>query len=238
MAKIKRFVNKRFQTEYWVLETNLYGKQKRTGMGTEKVLAAISAVILFQIIFLANFAFLVYNEGYYKKEFSKVDTYSRVSEADILVEELVGYLKGENELSLRFNEREIAHMYDVKMLINKTLGYFLLLNVSFGLIVAVLAIGNKLKMVRKIIILSSVAVIAVAALFGLVSSQFPEIFNVFHITFFQPGSYIFPESDMLIRLFPQQFFYDFAFAIVLNSAITAVILLLLSASTFAIEKYK
>lgn len=192
---------------------------------------AAAVAVAAQLIFLANFMLLLFNEGNYHREFAKLGTYEKFPDAAAINSGILDYYKGKKgsvESSV-FNEREKTHLADVKSVIKKADSYLRFLAITgIWLLLAIFAIaGNKkeaLNHTAKVLMLSSAAVITVAAALFLASTAFPQMFEAFHQPFFAPGTYIFAESDALIRLYPQQFFYDFAYTAVLNSAITAAII--------------
>ncbi|MBI2575247.1 DUF1461 domain-containing protein [Candidatus Woesearchaeota archaeon] len=197
-----------------------------------RALLALAVLAATQLIVLANFMLLLFNEGYYHREFSKLGAYEQLDDADAINRGILEYYNGKKERveSDLFNEREKAHLADVKSVVKKAESYMLSLaiaGVSLLLTISALA-GNKKRALShavKVLLLSSAAVIIVSAALFLASSMFPQMFETFHKPFFAPGTYIFEESDTLIRLYPQQFFYDFAYTAVLNSAITAGIIM-------------
>ncbi len=198
----------------------------------------ITAVIVFQLIILANFRILVYDMNYYKNQLSAAGTYNKVQigdEADAITSNLIDYFQGKTESvkSKVFNEQEISHLADVKSLINATITYLYLLTMAlFAIIGAAITIHIR-KRNRKALAdfianasaIGSAAVIMTAALLFIAASSFLQLFDAFHTPFFKPGTYTFPETDALIMLYPEQFFYNFTYDIILRSAITAVTLL-------------
>ena len=124
--------------------------------------------------------------------------------------EILGDLEGEGEPL--FNERELAHMEDVKMvtwqafLAHGLLG--LLIAVALGVL---LVMGDSQPQVSTSLLRGSLLTIALLlALVALVYLNFDWFFTRFHLTFFEGDSWIFALSDTLIRLFPTRFWFDAA----------------------------
>jgi len=116
----------------------------------------------------------------------------------------------DDEGSPLFNERELTHMVDVKVL----LGQAARLDIVLGLLLAAsLGILLSQKETRRrtpsyLLIASLVApALAIAALI-VVPLQFRWFFEEFHHVFFVGDSWLFPRSDTLIQLFPEQFWFD------------------------------
>lgn len=123
--------------------------------------------------------------------------------------------------SALYNANELRHMRDVKVvtqfafsaalglgLVAVGAGYFLRRS---GRLVNALFWGALLTLVI-------VAAIIVVALFN-----WEYFFVTFHQLFFQSGTWYFPTSDTLIRLFPEQFWFDAALVIGGITVLTALI---------------
>ena len=109
-----------------------------------------------------------------------------------------------------FNERELTHMVDVKVL----LGRAIMLNVVLGVIVAAslgILLGLKETRYRTPYYLFTAALVApalAAAALIVVPLQFRWFFVEFHHVFFEGDSWLFPRSDTLIQLFPERFWFN------------------------------
>ncbi len=195
-----------------------------------KIFTIIAAILLIQLIFLASFRTLVFNQAYYKSQLVEVGTYSRIPDADLIIADMIDYLQGDKE-SLQegiFNERETSHMADVKTLINQVIIYLYILAAIFitlNVIAFNSAKGKFKTFIINYIFISGLTIIAAGLLLYTLSNWFPSIFESFHLTFFKPGSYMFPETDTLIRLFPEKFFYNFLYTIVSNAMVISAVLL-------------
>ncbi len=124
--------------------------------------------------------------------------------------EMLGDLEGEE--GPLFNERELAHMEDVKVVTRQAfLAHGLLgLLIAFSL-GALLVIRDTQPQVSTSLLQGSLLTIALlVALVALVYFNFDWFFTRFHLTFFEGDSWIFSLSDTLIRLFPTRFWFDAA----------------------------
>ncbi len=108
-----------------------------------------------------------------------------------------------------YNERELSHMFDVKILVQKMLAaWWILVAALVGLAIFAwrahwiesylhaLGNGGRLAIGLIIFILAAVAI------------SFSALFTAFHKIFFSGDSWIFLYSDTLIRLFPIRFWQD------------------------------
>jgi integral membrane protein (TIGR01906 family) len=117
------------------------------------------------------------------------------------------------DLCYQFNERELKHMEDVKVV---TQGTFLV-----GIILALLGVvsgGYLWRTSRQHLRVAltggsmlTVGLIGVIVLMAL--TAWDIFFTGFHRVFFEGDSWLFRYSDTLIRLFPEQFWFDAAIII-------------------------
>ncbi len=119
-----------------------------------------------------------------------------------------------------YNEREIKHMADVKVVTRQLsiFGYSLIALVMLATVLlymdksqrsSLLKVGMQGGVVTIILLIVGLSAVAVA---------FDQLFVLFHSLFFEGETWIFPTSDTLIRLFPEPFWIG-AFALVLGGAL-------------------
>ena len=125
-----------------------------------------------------------------------------------------------------YNERELAHMADVKVVTRgamRTLAALSLLVAATALFMA--ARPPMREELRRGLAGGAALTWALMALIILLASVGWDVFFVgFHRIFFQGDSWLFPNSDTLIRLFPEQFWFDAAVAIGALAALGAAAL--------------
>ena len=135
------------------------------------------------------------------------------------------YLKDEKEDYNKelFNQEEIDHLKDVKVLIQKISVFnYSLLIISILLIIALFLSDSKdfLKNLSKVLFFSGLLTLfTVIILLILVKLNFSGVFTVFHHIFFPKGGWLFGASDNIIRLYPSGFFYDMAKRIFISHAV-------------------
>lgn len=108
-----------------------------------------------------------------------------------------------------YNEREIGHMIDVKDVADtfRTVMWVLLVVVVGGLIY--LFWRDRVSGADALFkggVVSATAVLAIMLFMGVAWSV---AFTLFHNLFFASGTWTFNYSDSLIRLFPEQFWFEF-----------------------------
>jgi integral membrane protein (TIGR01906 family) len=124
-----------------------------------------------------------------------------------------------------YNERELSHMVDVKVVLQRALavwGILLLAFIGLGFwawragwlrdYFRALSNGSILTLVLMALILVGVAV------------SFYQLFTYFHLLFFEGDTWLFNYSDTLIRLFPLRFWQD---GFILMGAVTVLCALIL-----------
>lgn len=111
-----------------------------------------------------------------------------------------------------YNAAEIGHMLDVKNVADsfKTAMWLLLVVVIGGLIFLFARPETRIQGAKALLqggVFTVTAVILVMIFIGIGWGIF---FTLFHNIFFASGTWTFAYSDSLIRLFPEQFWFDFA----------------------------
>ena len=128
-----------------------------------------------------------------------------------------------NEIEL-FNEREITHMADVKDVMRLM---FNVVWVTGAVLVVVVAGGffllgrGFLPLLRSGIVWSTIAGLTVAAIFGLATLiDFNTTFRLFHeVTFRNDFWKLSPSQSLLLRLFPQGFWFAATLILVVATAV-------------------
>lgn len=108
-----------------------------------------------------------------------------------------------------YNERELSHMHDVKVV---TQGALRVWNVTVILIVGLgvwARYGNWWQAFRAGLRRGGWLMIGLVVTIGLFGAiAFWQLFRLFHALFFEGDTWLFEYSDTLIRLFPIQFWQD------------------------------
>jgi len=128
--------------------------------------------------------------------------------------------------SVLFNERELRHMADVQVVTQ--IAFILLGILSITAILAGVYLWrtdrNRLRFGLLQGAVFTLAIIASIIIVAILSWDF--FFVAFHTLFFESGTWYFAYSDTLIRLFPEQFWFDAA--IIIGGLSTASALFMLS----------
>lgn len=131
-----------------------------------------------------------------------------------------------------FEPREISHLYDVQKLfravfiVQKITGIYLLLCLSLALFPPRRKNLNRFFFYIFLGCLTSIFIILFLAL--AIFFYFPSFFTGFHELFFKSGSWLFGPNDMLIRLYPEEFWLDSAKTLVFLTLAGAIVLSIFS----------
>lgn len=184
----------------------------------------IIAVLItsFQIAIYGDPEYKFYRNEYVKHEVEK-DLQMEITDIMDVTEKMMDYLIGEREeLSADtivngeerdfFNEQDRLHMADVK---NLFLGGLKLRWIFLGgavLLLALLVIlkGDWKHVIPKAYFISLGIFGGLTVILGaLFASDFTKYFTIFHEIFFTNDLWLFdPETDLMIRMLPEGFFYD------------------------------
>tara|TARA_B110000263_G_C15292690_1_gene504112 strand:+ start:991 stop:1698 length:708 start_codon:yes stop_codon:yes gene_type:complete len=130
-----------------------------------------------------------------------------------------------------YNAKEIAHMVDVKNLVQGVfniqtyLGVFLAIFITLGFLIYR---AKWLRILGELIALGGMLTLALVVFVGLLSLiGFDKLFLAFHIISFDNNLWqLDPRRDMLLIMFPQGFFFDATMWIVGATVFQAIILCL------------
>ncbi len=221
----------------------------------EKPAAVAAMMLLIIALLITSFQLAVYGDSEYKFYEREYEKY-QVTEAlnmemeDVMdvTEKMMAYLiGGREELSVItwvdgkeqdfFNEQDRLHMADVKELF---LGGLALRRVSLIFCIALIALLFFMKadlkrlLPRAYLFALSICGVLTAALGVLFSMDFTKYFVIFHEIFFTNDLWLFDaETDYMIRMLPEGFFYDMTVRI--GMCFAAGLLVFLAVSLFALK---
>lgn len=122
--------------------------------------------------------------------------------------QFLGNLRFENGSPI-YNEREISHMVDVKVLLQQTLTVFYFLLAIYLLIIIWSIFKKQKKMLWNSLSKGGWFTVGLIGMILLaVAISFNALFTAFHRIFFEGDTWLFYYSDTLIRLFPIRLWQD------------------------------
>ena len=148
---------------------------------------------------------------------------------------MIGYLKNTTPLSeleetKLFNERELKHLNDVRILVDKL---FLVQRISVILLVYLILFGilldkNKWGVIRYVFFGSVFIILIGLFLFVAIYLDFNLLFIKFHEILFPQGYWSFDTQDTLIQLYPKKFWVDSGVILLALVLVEALILSVVS----------
>ncbi len=208
------------------------------------ILGVLFSFFIIIILLITSVEAVAYwTPGYYEDEYEKynvtADVHMEMEDLLDVTREMMAYLRGNREdLHVPtivdgqprefFNEREIAHMEDVRGLF---LGGLLLRRISILGAVVCLILMTVLKarivqvLPRSICVGTGLFFAVICFLAALISTDFTKYFVIFHQIFFDNDLWILdPATDLLINIVPEPFFMDTAGRIALTFGISVGVL--------------
>jgi len=211
----------------------------------QRGLATIISITAIVILLITAFEIGAYSDyGWYEKAYEKYgvldDLEMKMDDVMYVTEEMMAYLRGNRaDLVVEtnvdgknqefFNDREKAHMVDVK---NLFVGGLWIRRIAILIFVLTIILIVKTKsdwkrFLPKCFLIGCGIFIGIVGVAGvLVASNFNKYFLVFHKVAFRNDLWLLnPETDLLIRMLPEGFFLDMVMRIGI------IILLLMFIST-------
>lgn len=194
----------------------------------QRGLAAIISITAIVVLLITAFEIGAYSDySWYEKAYEKYcvleDLDMKMEDVMHVTEEMMAYLRGnradlivetivEGEEREFFNDREKAHMVDVKNLFVGGLWMRRIAILIFALAVITL-VKTKLdwkQLLPKCFLIGFGIFIGIVSVVGvLVATNFNKFFLMFHKVAFQNDLWLLnPETDLLIRMLPEGFFLD------------------------------
>jgi integral membrane protein (TIGR01906 family) len=211
----------------------------------------VNSILLIIIILLSPLAYYLYNFNFYNSLFVKNGVYEVLDKNDVkkLTENVYDYFKYKRDFEsfeLKgnvkfFNETEISHLNDVRILLKKLLTVFYISIALFALLTILLVEKKPKRFLKNISLsamISSAVLICLFALLYFLGNNFWALFDKFHYIFFPQGNWAFPEGSLIITIFPFGFFYDFFFKLITVSLIIAGVLLVCAITGTAVANAK
>ena len=162
------------------------------GQASAKAFAAIVPVLV--ISFCLN---VMLTDLYYS-----LDPADLSNSADIN-SQVVDFLRGKGDLPDVFEPKEKEHMEDVKELMDS---FFWMASVLFIAEIILLMHILRKGSLRSALRYSSVSTWGLSILLVFGAFFFDPMFRLFHKLFFEPGSWIFEPTDIIVNIYPKDYF--------------------------------
>jgi len=203
-------------------------------MQLNRLLKILFIICLVLLVITLSFKLFIFNIDVYKKEFTKLNIYNKIPDADKNALNLINFMNNKENLNDFYNEKEKQHLQDVKKLYqNLNLAFYLTLTLTI-LFLIYFIYNKKYKIIHKTFLISGLFLLIFVLLFF--ATDFNYLFEKFHLIIFGSGRIdlwqLNPNKDNLINLIPEQLQYNIATRIFLNILISAFSLIILG---FAIK---
>ena len=221
-------------------------------------LVTLASIAMLIILLITSFEIGAYSDfGWYEKEYAKYnvldDLEMEMSDVMHVTKEMMAYLRGsrdnlvvettvDGEEREFFNDREKAHMVDVKNLFigGLWLRRGAVLVIGIAVLVLVLIKADWKRLLPKSFLIGMGSFIGITLAAGLLfMSNFNKYFTIFHEIFFTNDLWLLdPDTDLLIRMLPEGFFLDMVIRIGSIFLILMAILLIISVSVLKWNKIR
>jgi len=221
-----------------------------------KIITVFAIILLVIVLFFAPLAIYLFNIDFYDRLYDQNSVYEKLNKDDVLgmTKEIFNFFKYQDELDGQiryadvsrssvafFTENEISHMVDVRDLIFKIL---LLFYISLTLLILLLTLLlilerkhiKRLKGTGLVFVISSSVVLFLFIILYILSMNFSQLFDNFHLLFFPQGNFMFDSNSLLITLFPFNFFYQYFIRLAIGSIFLSFIFLFIGILFLNIHK--
>ncbi|MEM6282207.1 MAG: TIGR01906 family membrane protein [Chloroflexota bacterium] len=155
---------------------------------------------------------------------------------EIVPPEVCNIAPEDASLCLMFNERELKHMEDVKVVTRGTFITGMVMAVLAAAGIALLYRENRWQLRQALMGGALLTLALIGTIIAMAATAWEVFFTGFHQIFFEGDSWLFRFSDTLIRLFPEQFWFDAALVIGTLTTLSAIIILVLAMRWQTIER--
>lgn len=201
-----------------------------------RVLSVIVSVCFLLGLIIQIVELRAFDRSFYEKEYALLETYDYIgiSEADLLetTDVLLSYMEGDRKDMVVyatingherevFNEREKLHMVDVVELIFYADAFKWIVVSSYLVMTFIyLSYGHYQEVGKSNLIAVGLLFVLLGVIGGYILVDFDSFWTTFHLIFFDNDLWLLnPYTDVMIQMFPLQFFYDIVTQIVIISVV-------------------
>lgn len=178
------------------------------------------------VLILGNFRLLVFNNEFYYDEIYKNNV--DIENAREHTAEIISYLKtGETINNKLISKDELTHLKDVRSLIRIFLTALYILSALAACALIFLIYKHKLLALKSAYYGGITTATTILTLLLTLTLAFDQAFFIFHKILFRNDLWLLPAESTLIRLFPQEFFMDFAKKLGLNTMLMSLLLIMI-----------
>ncbi|MFH1591495.1 MAG: TIGR01906 family membrane protein [archaeon] len=187
---------------------------------------AVLAILLFLTLSLGVIMDMAFDRDFYEEQFSLNGATARFGDgAMAAAENVMDYLRGQGLLSDFFNEREKAHMVDVKGLFD-TAEMIALISLVLAVLIVLYLYWKMPQQAVRLVGLGLILVLPVAGLVALLImvQDFSTFWKGFHELVFSNDLWLLdPETDNMIVLFAGDFFSNMVERIIVSIGLLSLL---------------
>lgn len=191
------------------------------------IIAFLISVLLFPIFLVTGIELVTFDQNFYSQQYARLNTAEEigmsVEDLSRVTLQLTDYIRGrwdsleqitaeiDGENRQVFNEREIAHMLDVKDLFQFAAKVRNIALTSIVILLIILYFSSNRKLFRYLaasyLTAAGLLLLLLIIAVPIIQSNFTYYWDQFHYLFFDNDLWILnPETDIMIQMVPEPFF--------------------------------
>lgn len=191
------------------------------------IIAFLISVLLFPIFLVTGIELVTFDQNFYSQQYARLNTAEKigmsVEDLSRVTLQLTDYIRGrwdsleqitaeiDGENRQVFNEREIAHMLDVKDLFQFAAKVRNIALTSIVILLIILYFSSNRKLFRYLaasyLTAAGLLLLLLIIAVPIIQSNFTYYWDQFHYLFFDNDLWILnPETDIMIQMVPEPFF--------------------------------
>ncbi len=217
-----------------------------------RFLLQILIVLLLPVFLTLTNVRILMTSSFARWEYAKPDfpnpTVVPLEDRQPIVDTTLAYVKGAGDESLIadmtfddgrsvYNQREIRHLTDVRVLVRRTS----IAHIVSGLVILLGAVyliwTRRSRAAARALATGSALTVSIIGGIGIIAAlAFRFFFVRFHRIFFEGGTWMFPTTDTLIQVFPEKFWFDASLLIVILTLVEAAVIGVLALAWLGIRR--
>ncbi|MFH1637385.1 MAG: DUF1461 domain-containing protein [Candidatus Woesearchaeota archaeon] len=183
-----------------------------------KILKVLLVLMMPVMVLLFSSMAIIMDDDFFYGQFNENGVYLSVPEADDVYYNLSFYLVKGGELDQSYySETEVKHLEDVKIIIGTASYLLVILIISSISITAYLFVRKDYSGAGTSFFIGGILSFVISVVLAAYAYfSFNDFFLMFHQIMFKNDFWMLPSSSMLIRLFPQEFFFAAAKRVVFS----------------------
>ncbi|RME44843.1 MAG: TIGR01906 family membrane protein [Chloroflexi bacterium] len=217
-----------------------------------RFLLQVLIILLLPVFLTLTNVRILMTSSFARWEYAKPDfpnpTIVPLEDRQPIVDTTLAYVKGAGDESLIadmtfddgrpvYNQREIRHLTDVRVLVRRTSIAHIVSGLVILLGAAYLIWTGRSRAAARALATGSALTVGIIGGIGIIAAlAFRFFFVRFHRIFFEGGTWMFPTTDTLIQVFPEKFWFDASLLIVILTLVEAAVIGVLALAWLGIRR--